>query len=529
MADTPSDVQQNTDGATSTKESASNDDLVATIDKMVHDKVEKILAIQGDAVKDDREMTETEEKESSALQKSVESLNARRTVAQTAQERKAKYEQRMEEAKSRAAAAAAMREDPMEPGEYRDIGNGRVVHMPEAHPERGRMRPDNRGLAFNPTPLPRIERDLVYARGGDTNFMLDLAKSVYGDSEARERLDRHAKVHAPVKRMGTISSQRAVDTGNVQGQVVPQYLSDMTARFPTGGRPFMDFLGSRDLPAVGLDIYVPRMAIAPSVDGQDPEGSAFESQDPEDNLLKVQVRTYAGTFPVTVQSVERGVMTEDILWTSLMDQLDEKCDSDVLHGPGNAGKVKGMFSTAPNVPTSPAAVQTDYAGATANDRTFAKLWAGISGNTGKVWEQRKRGPNLHIMAPRRWTYLSGSLDSTNRPVLMPGATAAFNPAALGPAAQENFGIVGSLATGLPVMVNANVGIGQGAGANEDWVATIRTQDQLLWESPVVTMVAEQRQATSGLVDLIARRYICFTSEWQVNSVGILKGTGLSSV
>lgn len=516
--------------------------IVAAMRKQLTAKADELEAIVRGSVEADRDLTETEKRDSDALRTAIEGLDSRIAQAVEDDRRAARHrmsnesvpsedgeptkgadpekmemgddEEHMERAANKRAAALEHLRDPVKPGEIREVAGGAVIYNPEPA-DRMSFSRDTRGNAFTPAKIPEITRDLVYEPDGDHGFIRDSVAAFLGKSGARERLARHEKVHEPVMRQATIAlRKRAVTSDNLGGQVVPQYLSDMVARYPTGGRPLLDFLGSRDLPDIGIIIHVPRITTPPSVDAQATEGTAFSTQDVDDTLLDVNVRMYAGTFPVSVQAVERGVMTEDILWQALMDQLDEKQDTDVLNADGTAGRVKGLLRGD--------GVKTAYTSGTPD---FKGLWPKFTENIGSIWTQRKRSPNLHLMAPRRWTDFSGALDDSGRPVMMPSESTAYNPLALGPSAAE-FGIVGRLSTGFRALVDANMPTNLGAGTNEDWLVSMRTNDILFWESPVVTMLVEQRQATSGLVDLVARRYMAFTSEWQPKAVGWVHGTGM---
>ena len=497
-------------------------DLLLDMTSRVSEKTDRLLEVQRNASEEDRELSEVEKEETTSLREQVEDLEKRMEDVKKDVARKEEMERSLESMKRHAAAAKEHKGDPVAPGEVREVEGGVILNPePERDRESASFMRDTRGNVYSKAQIPVIERDVVYTPGGEHNFWLDMARSALGGGEpsAHERLSRHEKRHADVKRAATVAGRRAVTSGNLEGQVVPQYLSREVAMYPTGGRPFLDFLGSRDLPDVGIVIYLPRINTPSDAGFQASEGDAFTSTDPSDMLLGVNVRTITSFITVSVQGIERGVHTEDVLWATLLDRLDEKQDAGALNDDGQNGKLKGLL------PSVGADTTTTWTEGTASNRTFVNFWPQLTNNVGKIWEERKRPPDFHLAAPRRWTMLSGTLDSTGRPVLLPGIPTAQNPAGLGPAASE-FGMAGVLATGFPVLVDANMPVNLGTATNQDHMVTGRSRDLMLWESPLVTVTAKERQATNGLVDLIARRYCAFTSEWQPDAVGKVAGTGM---
>jgi hypothetical protein len=84
-----------------------------------------------------------------------------------------------------------------------------------------------------------------------------------------------------------------------------------------------------------------------------------------------------------------------------------------------------------------------------------------------------------VMHPRRWGWIEASLDTQNRPLVVPDATVAFNPIAVGEAA--GYGQVVGKWHGLPVVTDGNILTNLGAGTNQDSVLIVSGYNLLYWQ------------------------------------------------
>ena len=85
-----------------------------------------------------------------------------------------------------------------------------------------------------------------------------------------------------------------------------------------------------------------------------------------------------------------------------------------------------------------------------------------------------------------------------------------------------------LANGLQVVVDANVPTNLGVGTNQDEVYVLASDEVHLWEDPShpVLIRAEQPNATSLGVLLVAYQYVAYTVQRYANNPGKISGTGL---
>src|SRR4030095_922443 len=110
----------------------------------------------------------------------------------------------------------------------------------------------------------------TYRKGAGTGFFRDMyAWRFNSDPLAGERLSRHARETGVPER-----EERAATTTSFAGLVVPQYLVDDFAPVARAGRPFLNFVGSRDLPPDGMTLNIPRGNTGTVVVSQSSENTA---------------------------------------------------------------------------------------------------------------------------------------------------------------------------------------------------------------------------------------------------------------
>ena len=147
---------------------------------------------------------------------------------------------------------------------------------------------------------------LTYEAHSPHSFFRDsYAAEFLGDQSARERLNRHQAEMA--------HELRDSGSSNFAGLVVPQYLTGLAAPFLRAGRNTMDVANQLPLPANGLTVNVSRLTTGSSAAAQDGDNGAVTEATPDDTLLTVNVRTYAGMVDVSRQAIERGTGVDSLL------------------------------------------------------------------------------------------------------------------------------------------------------------------------------------------------------------------------
>jgi len=306
------------------------------------------------------------------------------------------------------------------------------------------------------------DEPLTYRAGGDHHFLQDMfAAQVFNDPVASQRIARHQGEMDVVYRAGT--------TANYAGLVVPQYLTALVAEKAQAGRPFANMCRSVPLPFDGMTVNISRVTTSSSAAAQSSENSSVSSTDIDDTLLTSNVRTYAGQQDISRQVIERGTMTEEIIFEDLAMSYATSLDADLINGSGSSGTHTGILNT-----SGIADLDEDDASPTGKDQ-FEQIVKAI----GTVNANRFLPPDVIVVHPRRAAYLAGSSDTTGRPLFQVTAATSANVIGIGGVA----GYGGALfqIAGVPVVTDANIPTNLGAGTDEDRVITMRSDDVLLFE------------------------------------------------
>ena len=172
----------------------------------------------------------------------------------------------------------------------------------------------------SPARVTREER--TYRPDGDFSFVRDaFAAQVLGDWDAQQRIARHQQEERIEK--------RDVTSANFAGLVVPQFLTDLAAPFARAGRPFMDVSRKHTLPASGLTLSISKVTTGSAVAVQT-EGSAVQETNMDDTKLDVTVNTIAGQQNVSRQALERGTGIDSLVMADLVSAYHTKLDAEYV-------------------------------------------------------------------------------------------------------------------------------------------------------------------------------------------------------
>ncbi len=256
----------------------------------------------------------------------------------------------------------------------------------------------------------------------------------------------------------------------------------------------MDVANSLPLPADGLTVNISRITTGSTAAAQNGENTAVAEASPDDTLLTVNVRTYAGMVDVSRQALERGTGVDGLLASDLVSAYNTAVNADVINGDGTSGTHLGILNTA-----GIGDVDKDDASPTAVE-TFSAIIEAIA----NVTQNRFTQADVIVMHPRRWAYLLAGLDSSNRPLAgIQGdsgrnITAIGNPGAYGQAAGE--------VAGIPVVVDAGIPTDLGAGSDEDAIIVANRQDLILMEQAQSPLMLRYESVGSGT---LTTRMVCF--------------------
>jgi HK97 family phage major capsid protein len=345
----------------------------------------------------------------------------------------------------------------------------------------------------------------------DFSFFQDAyAAQFLSDAGAAARLARHQnEMRVEMRDSGS---------SNFAGLVVPQYLTGLAAPFLRAGRNTCDVARQAPLPDAGLTVNISRVTTGSSVAAQNGDNGAVTEADPDDTLLTVNVRTYAGMVDVSRQAIERGTGVEQLLAADLVSAYNTALNSAVINGAGTSGTHLGILQT-----SGIGDVDVDDASPTGYE-TFQQIVKAI----GTVTAARYKSPDVIIMHPRRWAYISGSLDSSNRPLAGVEGSTATNVVALGnPGA---YGQAAGTIAGIPVVVDAGIPTNLGAGTNEDNIIVACREDLLLWEGAGQPLMVRYDSVGSGTltVRMVVFGYSAFTAGRYPAGICKIQGTLLSA-
>jgi HK97 family phage major capsid protein len=391
------------------------------------------------------------------------------------------------------------------------------------HFERAGQRAYDQVIRTGDTSEPRVYDPATSARG--VSFFTDAWNYMRGsDGGARDRVERHAR---EVEHHGEMS-QRATSTGSFAGLVVPQYLVEQAALLLRTGRPLASAVQHLQIPAQGMSLVIPRGTTGASAAVQASENAAVSSTDEVWGNLTLPVATVAGQQDVSRQSLERGAGVDQLIYRDLVAAYAAAVEAQVVNGTGASGQVLGIMNT------SGIGAASAF-GAAAGAANFNLKMAGANGAVyGAGWGL---SPEAIVMHPRRWAWLTGLVDTTNRPVVQSSLAVAYNSMAVGgygPADLADTAVVGLHSSGLPVI--ASLGIPTNVGTlNEDVVLSVDLDQLLLFEDGdgmPRQLSFEQTTGGSLTTKLVVYGYIAFTAGRypqavaKVGGVDTVAGNGL---
>jgi hypothetical protein len=346
----------------------------------------------------------------------------------------------------------------------------------------------------------------TYRAGGKDSYFRDLAMAtVRNDRDSIDRLVRNSK------------EARALNTtdGGAGDFVPPIYLVDQYIKLARAGRVIADSVTKSALPSGTDSINLPKIATGTAVAVQATQGSAVNNVDATTSTVSAPVITLAGGQTVSLQLLEQSpINMDEVILQDLAADYAAKLDAQVIFGSGSSGQMKGILNaTGINAVTY-----------TATSPTVAGLYSKVADAVQQIHSKRFL-PATHIfMTPRRWAFLLAASDSTGRPLVVPNSNGPFNAvASMGDIAAESY--AGTMA-GIPVFLDANIGVAYGAGTNEDKIIVARASDAVLFEGTPKAEVLPQTYGQNLQVLVRMYNYAAFTAERYGQSFSVIGGTGL---
>ena len=347
----------------------------------------------------------------------------------------------------------------------------------------------------------------TYRKGGDQSYFRDLARANApggGDSRSKDRLTRHAQ---------EMDVELRTNMSRTDGQggefVPPLWLLDEYIALARAGRVTADLVRKQALPAGTDSINLPKVSTGTATAEQADLGSVSNTAMTTTSVSGA-VTTVAGQQVFAMQLLDQSPINfDEVVFADLLADLAVRVDSYVL-----SKASIGILNV-----SSPVAVTF-----TSASPTPALLYPKVSDAIQQIETQRYLPPQAIVMHPRRWAWFLSSLDSSNRPLVVPTAQGPYNAfAGFGDVRAE--GVVGTL-QGLPVYVDPNVPTNTGAGTNQDTIIVARFDDLYLYESDVRTRVLFETDADTLSVRLQVWEYAAFIGNRLPKAIGLVTGTGL---
>jgi len=357
-----------------------------------------------------------------------------------------------------------------------------------------------------------ISEPRTYTPEAEASFVKDAYNAQFkNDFAAQERLARHMREEKV--------ENRAVATGNFDGLVVPQYLTDLAAPFARAGRPFLDAATNKHaLPASGMTLNISRMTTGTSTAVQETQNTSVSETDADDTLLTVPVRTIAGQQDLSRQVIERGTGVDAFVLADLIRSWHTTLDAQVLNGTGSNGQMKGIRASGGNAITF-----------TATTPTVALLYPKLADALQQVQSNVFTTPTHWIMHPRRLAFLLAATDTAGRPVVVPTANGQMNAIGVG-AGVAQYANSGYQLLGLPIITDANVATNYGAATNQDEIYLVDAREMHLWEQPGTPFSLRFDATAPGSLTIktVVYGYGAFTAERYPAAASIISGTGLAA-
>ena len=354
----------------------------------------------------------------------------------------------------------------------------------------------------------------TYSPESSNNFLSDAYASFRGESLASERINRHQHEES--------IERRDVGTSAFAGLVVPQYLVNLAAEKARAGRPFANVCDAQSLPDDGMTLNISRVTTGSAAAVQATENSAVQETNMDDTLLTIDVRTIAGQQDLSRQLLERGnTGLSNLVFADLVSAYHTELDRGIINDPGTSGTHLGLLATSGINTTA----------FTTASPTVKLLYPKLADAIQEVNSNRFLPPSVIVMHPRRWAFFTAAVDGSDRPLVVPNASAPQNAIGVGSAAEYGQ-VVGQL-MGLPVVTDASIPTTWSSGSSntsgtEDVIIVARAADLHLWETPnaPIQLRFEETGANTLTVKLIAFGYSAFTAGRQPSAVSVISGTGL---
>ena len=356
----------------------------------------------------------------------------------------------------------------------------------------------------------------VYIRSGanGNSYFQDLAKRRdHGDS--MDRLRRNSKMAE--------AEQRALgNTGAAGGSggefSPPDWMINEWVNIIRAGRVTPDLYRKMDIPDGVSSINIPKITGGTTVAIQSTQNSALSQTDMTTGYVQTGWATIGGKQVVAQQLLDQtAVGFDQIISADLAADYARQVGLLTFTGAGTGAGTTSMINGLSNATVANTVTWTQAA--PTGSLFYSQLGKLLSAFEGL----RLAKPSHFVMHPRRWYWLSTSVDTAGRPLIPPtGPT--FNVIGDNTNAAVPSGIVG-VVHGVPVVIDPQVPTT--VSTNQDVVYLIKADDLLLFESNLRFATFVEPYADSLGVLFRLHNYVGTMLNRHPESIGMLTGTGLA--
>ncbi|HEY3924361.1 MAG TPA: phage major capsid protein [Acidothermaceae bacterium] len=403
----------------------------------------------------------------------------------------------------------------------------------------------------------------LYREGGQHSYMMDLVRmgfgpGVNGFDSAVQRLKKHAKeisVDAReaedkakagsatrsqqylIRQTMEVINNRKDDNGihnrdlstaaGSGGEFVPPaYLTQKYVPYARPGRVFADACSQEDLPGGTMSLNIPKVTSGTTVDTQGAQNSNISDTDLETAFITFPVVTAAGGQILSLQLLERSpIAFDEITFKDLMLALAAKVDYKCLVGPGSGDVTGALNTTGLGVANAALPWNTADGGYVGGIKGLYGRLAYAKGNIASS----RFVPATHVfMTPDRWEWIEQTVDSNNRPLILPAQNMPYNAAQIAPSDPVAEGSTGGRMLSLNVEQDFNIPANTGAGTNQDTILVCKPDDFWLFEAPVVARALPQTLGAQLSVLLQVYEYMAFTAARYPVSIQPITGTAITN-
>lgn len=380
--------------------------------------------------------------------------------------------------------------------------------------ELAESRKESKVATFGATTVTR--EAMTYDKDGKNSYFRDLTNATLrNDRGAWERLHRHADEIA-------VENRDISRTDGAAGDFVPPiYLINEYAEFARAARVTADRVTTMALPAGTDSINIPAITLGSKTAFQSADNAATTTRDLVTSTVTAPVRTISGYENASIQLVEQSPLAgglDRMIFGDLMADYALQLNTAVLgNGDGTSGTIQGLVNKY-NDSTNSIPVTWTETTPTAQGGLLA-----IAKAISKVTTNRFRAADAIIMSPQMWYWFVSSVDSANRPLVVPMVAGPFNAGGVITDPGAAAGLVGTI-HGVPVYIDATMPNNLGAGTNQTPILVGKFDDSYLFESGVKTRVLPDVLSANLTVRFQVYGYTALAHRFSKN-VSVITGTG----